>query len=229
MSFDANTLRCFPDSRAAAVFVAQTVSESCREAVAQRGQFHWVLAGGSTPELCYRLLRDMDLPWDKVHCWFGDERALPAGHPERNETMARFALLDAIPIPQHHIHGIHFGATPAATEIAAQSYAEMIRTVARFDCVLLGMGEDGHTASLFPNNAALHSNALAVPVYASPKPPAERVSLSFKALNNHRQCLIMATGAGKSPALLRLRAGEDLPVAHIHHATWIVDAAAWSA
>jgi len=183
------------------------------------------LAGGSTPEVCYRLLRDEDLPWSNVHIWFGDERAFPQGHKERNETMARDALLNHVPIPENNIHSISF---PASTEEAAKEYAQAMNAVPSFDLVLLGMGEDGHTASLFPGNPALENNALAVPVYASPKPPAERVSMSFKALNNHQQAIILATGASKADILKKIAKGADLPVTHIDKAIWVIDQAAWS-
>ena len=224
MSFDTKTLEHFADSSAAAAYVVEQVSTACKQAVEQRGVFHWVLAGGSTPEASYRLLRDADLPWQAVHVWFGDERALKKGHPDRNETMARDALLDHVVIPKDNIHTIDF---PASTADAASDYAQAMSVVPSFDLVLLGMGEDGHTASLFPNNAALGGKTLAVPVYESPKPPSERVSMSLNALNNSHQTIILATGASKSEVLKSIVQGDDLPVTHITDATWVVDQAAW--
>ena len=224
MAFDTKTLKHFADSASSAAFVAAQVSSSCHQAVTEHGIFHWVLAGGSTPEVCYRLLRDEDLPWQNVHIWFGDERALPQGHKDRNETMAREALLNHVSIPENNIHTISF---PASTEEAAMEYAQAMSAVPAFDLVLLGMGEDGHTASLFPDNPALENSELAVPVYASPKPPAERVSMSFKALNNHQQAIILATGASKAVILKDIAEGADLPVTHINKAIWVVDQAAW--
>jgi len=224
MFFDTVSVKHFESGSAAAAFVADAVSQACKDAVAKRGVFHWVLAGGGTPELSYRLLGDADLHWAAVHIWFGDERALPQGHADRNETMARKALLDVVPIPAANIHSIIFETT---TDNAAAAYTEEVKAVDAFDLVLLGMGEDGHTASLFPNNPALSNNALAVPVHNSPKPPAERVSLSFKALNNHRQAMILATGASKADILQAINKGEDLPVCHINDALWVFDQAAW--
>jgi len=225
MSFDASTLKHFDTAQQAAAFVAEQIVSACKKAVEQRDVFHWVLAGGSTPELCYRLLRDADLPWGKVHCWFGDERALPAGDPQRNETMARLALLDHVPMLAGHIHAIHFN---QGTEAAAIAYARQMKEVSTFDFVLLGMGEDGHTASLFPNNPALESAELAVPVYQSPKPPLERVGMGLKALNNHQQCMILATGSSKKEVLKNISLGAPLPVSRIDRAVWVVDTAAWS-
>ncbi len=224
MPFDTSLLKHFATAEQAAAFAADEVRKCCSDAVQKRGAFHWVLAGGGTPELCYRLLRDADMDWAKVHIWFGDERALPKGHAERNETMARNALLDAVPIPAQQVHSIDF---PGSTEQAAADYAKALANVRCFDLVMLGMGEDGHTASLFPDNPALQSKELAVPVYNSPKPPAERVSIGLSALNNHKKCLILATGTSKAAIFKEIAQGAELPVCHISHATWVVDQAAW--
>jgi len=226
MFFDSNTLQHFNTGEEAAQFVADEIVTACAQAIAERDVFHWVLAGGSTPELCYRLLRNAAMDWAKVHIWFGDERALESGHPERNETMARKALLDFVPIPDAQIHSIDFS---NGTQDAAQAYAQAIANIERFDVVMLGMGEDGHTASLFPNHDTLNSPDLAVAEFDSPKPPSERVSMGFKALNNHRQCYILATGASKKDVLQDIAKGADLPVTHIEDAIWVVDNAAWPA
>ncbi len=224
MSFEDSLIR-FASAEEAAAFAADRIADTCRQAVAQRGIFHWVLAGGSTPAQCYRLLSRHDLPWARVHCWFGDERALPDGHPERNESMARQALLDHVPIPAAQIHAIDFS---NGTEQAARAYDAQLRQMHDpFDLILLGMGEDGHTASLFPDHPGLQSTAMAVAVYQSPKPPSERVSMTLQALNRHRQCLLLATGANKAAALQDIARGIPLPASRIHHAQWIVDQAAW--
>ena len=224
MAFDANTLKHFATGEEAARFVADEVIQACAKAIETDDVFHWVLAGGGTPELCYRLLRDADMDWAKVHVWFGDERALELGHPDRNETMARHALLDHVAIPQENIHSVDF---TNGTQAAAEAYAQDIATIKTFDLVMLGMGEDGHTASLFPNHDTLHSDNLAVAEFDSPKPPSERVSMGFKALNNHKQCFILATGASKKDVLQDINKGADLPITFIENATWVVDKAAW--
>ena len=107
--------------------------------------------------------------------------------------------------------------------IAAEVYAKLLDASPVMDIVLLGMGEDGHTASLFPGNAALQDNRLAVPVYDSPKPPSERVSMGYAALNAARHRILMVAGSGKTDALVRIRAGEALPIAAIADAEWLVD------
>ena len=224
MIFDAHTLKCFATDKEAARFVADEVVQACTQAIEAKGVFHWVLAGGSTPKLCYQLLRDADMDWAKVHVWFGDERALELGHPDRNETMARHALLNHVAIVQENIHSVDF---TNGTQAAAETYAQDIATIKTFDLVMLGMGEDGHTASLFPNHDSLKSDSLAIAEFDSPKPPSERVSMGFKALNNHKQCFILATGASKQDMLQDIRKGSDVPVTHIERAVWVVDKAAW--
>ncbi len=209
----------FPDTTAAAHHAADAIAQACRDAVEARGAFHWVLAGGNSPRACYRRLRDAPLPWSAVHIWFGDERFLPSGDPERNETMARETLLDHVAIPEANIHAI----TGANAVQAAEEYATALAAVPRFDFVLLGMGEDGHTASLFPDHdEELNSDALAQPVFDAPKPPPTRVSMGLTALNNHRHCMMLATGDGKRAALARIRSGEPLPAARIRDAEWLV-------
>ncbi|MDQ6950827.1 MAG: 6-phosphogluconolactonase [Mariprofundales bacterium] len=212
----------FCNGEAVATAAAEAVAVECRRAVAARGCFHWVLAGGSSPQRCYQLLRSVDLPWDRVHCWFGDERLLPTGDSERNETAARAALLDHVPIPAAQIHAIT-GDDPV---VAANAYSAAMAMVDCFDLVLLGMGEDGHTASLFPDNPALTLGELAVPVFHSPKPPPLRVSMSFTALNNHRRCLLLVTGAGKRTPFARIQHGESLPAGMVQHVEWLVDSSA---
>ena len=228
MSFDPASAICFDHTHDAAAYAAAEIAKACEQAVQQRGCFHWVLAGGSTPEHCYRLLKDYPLAWESVHCWFGDERALPPGDAERNETMARNALLDHVEIPESNIHCVDFS---LGTAHAAQDYAQQLSGVDCFDFVLLGMGEDGHTASLFPGlvppEASEDSVALAFPVWHSPKPPAERVSLSLSALNRHRQCMLLVTGASKTEALQRIVDGDKLPIARIIEAQWVLDRSAW--
>jgi len=220
-----DSLSCFATAGEVAAFAAHHVAETCRDAIARRGVFHWVLAGGHTPAQCYHLLAKEDIPWPQIHCWFGDERALPAGHPERNESMARQTLLDRVPIPAAQIHAIDFS---QGTAQAARDYdAQLRRMIEPFDMVLLGMGEDGHTASLFPRHISLKSQAMAVAEYHSPKPPSERVSMTLRALNRHRQCLILATGNSKAQALQAIAAGALLPAAQITDAQWIVDKDAW--
>jgi len=198
--------------------VAEIVKQSADECIANRGVFHWVLAGGTTPKQCYELLRDADIDWLKVHVWFGDERCLPVGDDERNDVMADKALLKHVPVPQDQIHRID---AELGAEQAAVLYAKSLADIERLDLLLLGMGEDGHTASLFPNNPALSNQALAVPVFDSPKPPSNRVSMGYTALMLAHRRIIMVTGEGKRDAFDKVCAGDSLPV-NIDDSEWYV-------
>jgi 6-phosphogluconolactonase len=213
----------FADPEALARHAAERVAILCRQAVKEHGACHLVLAGGRTPKRCYELLRAMDLPWPALHIWFGDERCLPAGDPGRNDAMADSALLDHVPIPATQVHRIPAEKGP---EAAADAYAAQLSAAPPMDVVLLGMGEDGHTASLFPGNPALDDERLAVPVHGSPKPPPERVSMGYRALNAAHHRLILVTGAGKAEALARIKGGESLPAARLAASEWLTDRAA---
>lgn len=203
--------------------VAQRIADLAARAIAERGLFHVALAGGETPRNCYRKLRDLNLDWQHVHLYFGDERCLPSGNVQRNDSMVREALLEHIAIPQENIHSIP--AELGASE-AANRYAVLMGNVVPLDLVLLGMGEDGHTASLFPGNAAIASAATVVAVFGSPKPPAERVSLGLHTLNSARHKLFLVAGAGKRTALKRILLGDDLPATRILDGEWHLDRAA---
>jgi 6-phosphogluconolactonase len=182
-----------------------------KRAIARRGAFHIVLAGGSTPEKTYEMLSEADSDWHKWHIWFGDERCLPVGHPERNSVMVERALTSRVAIPSEQVHIIHAEKGP---ETAAKHYAELLEAVPLFDMVLLGMGEDGHTASLFPEYEYPEGKTV-LPVYDAPKFPAERVSLSVEMLSQCRYLLFIITGKGKSAAVSRWQQGEILPVSMI--------------
>ncbi|MFP4182075.1 MAG: 6-phosphogluconolactonase [Thiohalospira sp.] len=179
------------------------------------GPFHLALAGGRTPERLYRRLAGMALPWDRLHVWFGDERAVPPDDPESNERMSRQALLDHVPIPRDHIHPMR----PAMATIrqdAAAYRRELAQWVPRdaagrpvLDLVLLGLGADGHTASLFPGTCALHEGERSVVANYAPKLRAWRLTLTYPALNAARRLWLLATGAEKAEAVARLRTGDD--------------------
>jgi len=186
----------FPDTAVLAGQAAALILDAARAAISARGVFHLVLAGGNTPKDAYERLREVGANWVKWQIYFGDERCLPRGDPERNDTMARRAWLDHIRIPPVNIHPI-----PAehGAEKGAQRYAEIMRRAPEFDLVLLGLGEDGHTASLFPGRKeGLGTNdAEAIAVLAAPKPPPERVSLSAARLSRAQRVLYMVGGESK--------------------------------
>jgi 6-phosphogluconolactonase len=203
--------QCFDSAEQVAETTARRLLDAAEYAITERGRFQLVLAGGRTPLAAYRLLVEQPADWARWHIFFGDERCLPADDPERNSLAAREAWLDRVPIPPDNIHPI-----PAelGAETAAARYAERIRDRLPFDLVLLGLGEDGHTASLFPGHP-IQDAALVIPVYGAPKPPSERVSLTPLALGSSRAILILVTGRGKREALAHWRAGADLPISRI--------------
>ena len=207
------------DIDAISIAVAQRIYEIATLAMAARGVFHIALAGGETPRRCYQRLRDFDLDWQLIHVYFGDERCLPSGDNSRNDTMVRQTLLDHIVIPSANVHNIpaQFGA-----RVATADYAALLSDVV-LDLVLLGMGEDGHTASLFPGNPATVSTAVVVPVFNAPKPPAERVTLGINTLNAARQKIFLVAGAGKHDALEQILLGTALPAARVTAAEWHLD------
>jgi len=203
--------------------VAQRIAAAAAQAITARGIFHLVLAGGETPRRCYEKLRSLAIDWTHVQLYIGDERCLPKGDAQRNDSMIRATLLEHIFIPQDNVH---FIPSELGALAAAATYAAMLEQVATLDMVLLGMGEDGHTASLFPGNPATESTALAVPVFNSPKPPPERVSFGMDTLSKSRQKLFLVAGAGKRNALEQMSRGVLLPAARVKNAEWHIDRAA---
>lgn len=212
----------YEDLSALSHAVALRIAELAGNAIAARGAFHLALAGGSTPRRCYEYLRELPVDWAQVHIYFGDERCLPVGDAERNDTMAREALLKHVAIPTENIHAI---AAESGAVLAAAAYAHVLP--ARLDLVLLGLGEDGHTASLFPGNPANDLAAAVVAVFDAPKPPPERVSLGMSTLNAARHKLFLVAGVGKREPLERIVQGCPLPAAKISGAEWHMDRAAW--
>lgn len=190
----------------------QTILVAAREAISNRGKFCIVLAGGSTPRNVYQLLRAENAAWDAWHIYFGDERCLQPEHAERNSHMAQQAWLNHVAIPPQQIHII-----PAelGAQTAAESYAREIADVDEFDLVLLGLGEDGHTASLFPAHDWKSASTAALPVHNAPKSPPDRVSLSAERLGRARSVLFLVSGSGKQQAINAWRNGQPIPAAAI--------------
>ena len=212
--------RIFDDAEALGHAAAAWTARAAAEAIAARGVFHLALAGGNTPRLCYEKLCDMDMDWSHVHIWFGDERCVPPGHEDRNDRMADEVLLNRVNIPEARIHRMPAELGP---DEGARLYAAALAAAPAMDMLHLGMGEDGHTASLFPGHDTLRDARLSVPEYNSPKPPPARVSMGLNALNAARSKLILVAGVGKSDALERIRNGEKLPAAMIEDACWLID------
>lgn len=190
------------------------ISAAAQSAISARGEFHIVLAGGGTPRAVYESLAGMRTDWSAWHIYFGDERCLPPNHPERNSSMALQAWLRHVNIPHMQIYMIpaELGAVRAS-----QEYAKLLQGLDYFDLVLLGLGEDGHTASLFPGQecGADPSDPTVLAVHDAPKPPAERVSLSAWRLSRARQVMFLVAGAGKRDAVNKWRAGDAIPARSI--------------
>ncbi|MGA9341108.1 MAG: 6-phosphogluconolactonase [Rhodanobacteraceae bacterium] len=196
------------------------ILDAAMRAIRDRGRFLIVLAGGNTPRGVYRALCNVHTEWSAWHIWFGDERCVAADDPERNSRMAAETWLDHVPIPAAQIHPMR---GELGAERAARDYAKTLHGVGTFDLVLLGLGEDGHTASLFPGHdwgtAADAPAALAV--FDAPKPPPERVSLSAARLANARQVLFLVAGESKRESVDAWRAGKPIPARAIQPASGV--------
>ena len=162
-------------------------------------------------EKIYRQLVDINTDWSKWMVYHGDERCLPANDADRNSIMANNALLSKVGIPDVNIFTMPTELGPVE---AAEKYRAVIADVDRFDLVLLGMGEDGHTASLFPGHIN-DPHETVHEIYNSPKPPPERISLSAKTLANTRQLIFIVTGESKIDPVRQWKQGADLPAASI--------------
>ncbi|MFQ5487118.1 MAG: 6-phosphogluconolactonase [Gammaproteobacteria bacterium] len=207
-----------PNPAAIAEAVARCWAALSATAIAERGLFHVALAGGSTPRLLYQTLaspawRD-DIDWSRIHVFFGDERSVPPDHPDSNFRMARESLLDHVPIPTDQIHRMKGEQHPLET--AAAAYADCLEMLLPrskqgapcFDLILLGLGTDGHIASLFPGTAILHERERWVaPVYVD-KLHTWRLSLTFPVLNQARHVLLLVAGDTKRPIVKAVLAGE---------------------
>lgn len=215
---------------------------------AARGTASVVLTGGRTGTAVLEELRAAPardaVDWSRVDFYWGDERFLPAGHPERNETQAREALLDHVPVAPERVHAMapsdgEFGDDP---EAAAEAYAELLAAAARpedhypaptFDVCMLGVGEEGHTASIFPHSPAVYETERSVvAVHGCPKPPPVRVSLTLPAIRHSAEVWLMTTGEGKAAAVAMALGGAGevaLPAAGARgkrRTLWLLDRAA---
>jgi 6-phosphogluconolactonase len=217
---------------------AEAIAEVIGHVVSAKGRCSLALAGGNTPRRLYRELASrfgQAIAWDRVHVFWGDERFVPAGDPERNELMARLTLLDHVPCPLSNVHPIAappdvIDAAAAARTCEAAMRLHFAAEWPRFDLVLLGLGADGHTASLFPHSPALREDGRWATTSTSPLPPVERVTLTFPVFNRAAAVYFLVSGADKAPALQRVFVGTDVrscPAAGIHTAdgavTWWVD------
>lgn len=199
--------RTEPDAASVADAACRLIGMAASAAIAARGRFRLVLAGGSTPLETYRRLAASDQQWKKWTLYYGDERCHPVDHPERNSVMVAATGLAAL-AGKHYPIAAELGAKAAASK-----YRERLASARPFDMVLLGLGQDGHTASLFPDRKWPDKPVFAVT--DSPKPPPERVTLGPDALRDCQAMLVMVTGDDKADAVRRWRAGEMLPIARV--------------
>ncbi|PKY10815.1 6-phosphogluconolactonase [Acidithiobacillus marinus] len=216
----------YPDNAEISTRLATAVTRIAAEAIARRGAFHLVVAGGNTPRAAYARLPTLGNDWQRWHIYHGDERCLPVEDAERNSVMLEDTWLSQVPIPRTQIH--HIPAEKGARE-AARIYAEVLPRQ-HFDLVLLGLGEDGHTASLFPDHdwgRDKHTPAT-LAIFDAAKAPAERVSLSAWRLRQTRALFFLVCGAGKQNALRAWLQNAAIPAAAVgSDADVWLDKAAW--
>ena len=229
--------------------VAARLVTSLLDAQAARGRASVVLTGGgigtaALGELARAPARDA-VDWSRLDIWWGDERFLPIGHPDRNETQARLALLDEVEVDEARVHPMAAsdGRDGEDLDAAAERYADELAraasgdgsgSVPAFDVLLLGVGPDGHIASLFPESPSLHDDRLVLPVRGAPKPPPTRLSLSLAAINAAREVWLVAAGEEKAGAVRNALSGAgptQVPAAGAHgtaRTLWLLDRAAAS-
>lgn len=235
-------IETYTDPQSVAKAAADHAVSTLSTAISIHGSATWVLAGGSTPNIAYKIIADArlaDVAWSAVTIVIGDERIGPLDGSDNNWHSIEQILLRYIPQatflrPLSNLD----------TEAAAADYAEQLKTLPgaanglpRFDLLWLGMGEDGHTLSLFPDHESLDpTESLVIPVHNSPKPPADRLSLSLVGLSGTQECVILACGEGKRDAITKVTTGHPLPVgtaasqitASGGNVTWLIDKAATS-
>jgi 6-phosphogluconolactonase len=236
-------IRILPDRAALFQAAADEFVRQANAAIASKGRFTVALAGGSTPKGLYSLLAaKAALPWDKIYFFFGDERHVPPDNPESNYRMAREALLSKVPIPAQNIFRVP-AENPDAAQ-AAQTYEDTLRrffppaeAFPRFDLILLGMGPDGHTASLFPGSKALQEKSRWVVSNWVEKFKTDRITLTLPVLNNAAVVMFLAAGEDKTETLKEVlqgtKPGEQFPSKLIRPTNgqliWLVDQAAAAA
>jgi len=203
----AAALRVFPTFEQLSVSVADAVAATLNSAIAARGQCSLVLSGGRTPQELYRVLaanHRTTIQWSVVDVFWGDERLVPVGDGRRNDRMAREMLLNHVPCPESHIHPMAAHAMPG--ESAAREYEQTMRRYfgngrPRFDLVLLGLGAEGHTASMFPDSPALDERERWVCAVTVPAEPPDRLTLTLPVFSQAANIFFLVSGADKSRAL----------------------------
>jgi len=192
---------------AAEYFVARS-----GEAVAQKGFFSVALSGGSTPKALYQLLVDLDVPWSRIHFFWSDERHVPPDHPDSNYRMANEAMLSHVPVPQHNIHRVP-SENPSATEAASEYEQTLIegtkQSLPQLDLIMLGLGTDGHTASIFPGSEVLHETERLVAAPWVDKFQTYRITMTLPLLNNGACVVFLVSGSEKAPIVKEVLEGPE--------------------
>ncbi|MGF1505547.1 MAG: 6-phosphogluconolactonase [Anaerolineae bacterium] len=229
-----------PDPDAVAQEAARRWQAAAASAIERDGRFSVMLSGGSTPETLYKLLAQepwrTDLPWEQTYLFWGDERRVPPGHPDSNFRMVQEALLDHVPVPPDQIFPLD-GVCLARS--SARDYERKLRDHfklgrrdwPRFDLTLLGLGEDGHTASIFPGTRAVSDLSNMTVVYEVPQLGTQRMTVTLPVINNSRAILILAVGPRKADILATVRGADNMPSTYPIEAidpadgtlTWLVD------
>jgi 6-phosphogluconolactonase len=217
-------IKVFADPENTAREAAHLVASEARDAVAKRGRFVGAFSGGHTPWLMLRSLADEDVPWDRVHIVQVDERVAPAGDPDRNLTHLRESLLDRVPVPANNVHAMPVEAPDLAA--AATQYARTLEGVAGLppvlDLVHLGLGPDGHTASLVPGDPVLEIANADVGVTEAYQ-GRRRMTLTYPILNRSRRILWLVTGADKAGMLVRVRGADpSIPSGRVRQDTAVI-------
>lgn len=242
MDIENREIKVVPDAKAVAAEAAERVAAAAERAIAQRGRFSIALSGGSTPKALYALLTAEPyrsrIDWSKVHILFGDERAVPPDHKDSNYRMAAEALLTKVPIPGDNVHRMR-GELGERADEAAKEYGLMLKEdfPLGLDVVLLGMGGDGHTASIFPHTTAVAEKKHRVVGYFaenSSTGKSWRITMTAPFINEAREVLVLLAGADKAARVIEVLEGpyepERLPIQLIKPTqgklVWIMDVAA---
>jgi 6-phosphogluconolactonase len=236
-------IHILPDQQALNAAVAQAWHTMSNAAIAARGEFHVALSGGSTPKSLFQLLASTEwrdrFNWKHIHIYFGDERCVPADHPDSNYRMVREAMLDHLVIPAINVHRIVIDTQNILA--SAQAYEQVLQShlpktedgIPQFDVMLQGVGGDGHTASLFPGTAILHERDKWVDAVHVEKLNAWRISVTFPIIDYARCIMMLVAGAGKAEIVHELLAlaptATPYPVQQIQprgEMRWYLDSAA---
>lgn len=210
----------FANQEVLAAAFAERFARLAREAIAARGRFLAVLSGGQTPLKAYKLLGNEPyktvIPWSGVHLFWGDERYVPADHPESNYGQAADAWLNQVAIPLVNVHTVP--TTSQSPDAAARTYSRLLKSMAgagqdwpTFDLVLLGLGRDGHTASLFPGQSSFWRDPVVAVRADYAGRPDERITLTPAVLNRAREIVFLVSGADKAEAVATARRGGSVP------------------